>query len=542
MRLFFIQIVMGESYAESANHQYISSNTFNRGSIFFSGKNGELFSAATIKSGYLVALVPKFINDPSAVCNQINTVVPTVDKEVCIKRASKKNDTYEEIAHRLTDEEALKIKALGIKGLSIYPDKWRFYPAGTMAAQVIGLLGYKGNDYIGRYGLERFYESTLTRSNSVSFVNFFAEVFSGLGKKLINKDQQAEGDLVTTIEPVVQATFEKELLAVKDRWHADRVGGIIMDPKTGEIVAMAALPSFDPNTKPKELTYLSNPNVENIYEMGSIVKPLTMAAGLDAGVVTASTTYNDKGKLTFDGYTIGNYDGRARGVVSMQEVLNQSLNTGSVFVMQRLGHARFKDYIIKYGIGKKTGIDLPGEVSGMYSGLNNPREIQYANASFGQGIAWTPIGITRALASLGNGGCLVKPFVVKKIKYKTQLSKITKPECNERTIRPDTSKEISRMLTVVVDKALAKGKISLPHYSVAAKTGTAQMAAPGGGYYKDRYLHSFFGYFPAYNPRFIIFMYIIYPKGVKYASETLTEPFSNMSRYLINYYEIPPDR
>ncbi|MEI6494871.1 MAG: penicillin-binding transpeptidase domain-containing protein, partial [bacterium] len=307
-RLFFIQIVKGNDYTDSANRQYLNPNTriFNRGSIFFTGKDGKSFSAATIKTGYFIAVVPKLIDKPEEFCATLGKIVFSLDQTVCLTKAGKKNDAYEEIAYRLTEDEASKITALKIKGLSLYRERWRFYPAGTMAAHVIGLMGYKGDDYKGRYGLESLYESTLTRSKSVSFVNFFAEVFSGLGKQLINKEQESEGDIVTTIEPVVQTTFEKDLLAVKDKWQADRAGGIIMDPKTGEIVAMVALPNFDPNEKPKELTYLSNPNVESIYEMGSIIKPLTMAAGLDAGVVNARTTYNDKGKLTLDGYTIGN--------------------------------------------------------------------------------------------------------------------------------------------------------------------------------------------------------------------------------------------
>jgi len=228
----------------------------------------------------------------------------------------------------------------------------------------------------------------------------------------------------------------------------------------------------------------------------------------------------------------------------MQEVLNQSLNTGMVFVMQSMGRGAFAKYMNAYELGEETGIDLPNEARGLTNNLSSPRDVEYATAAFGQGIALTPIALTRALASLGNGGTLPEPHLLKEIRYGAGLSKGYVPNGSpKRVLKEETSEEITRMLVKVVDEALVGGTVKLPNYTIAAKTGTAQISkGEGRGYYDDRYLHSFFGYFPAYDPKFIIFLYAVEPKGARYASQTLTDPFMNLAKFLLAYYEVPPDR
>jgi stage V sporulation protein D (sporulation-specific penicillin-binding protein) len=339
--------------------------------------------------------------------------------------------------------------------------------------------------------------------------------------------------------------LENTLKEVGDRWQSKLSGGIIMDPKTGAIYALGVYPSFDPNhyADVSSISLLDNPLIDHVYEMGSIVKPLTMAVGLDVGAVTARTTYNDKGCETFDKKTFCNFDGKGRGTVSMQEVLNQSLNTGASYVVSKIGNRRFADYLKRFGIGEETGIDLPNEGAGIVDNLESPRNIEYATASFGQGFAVTPIAITRALATLANRGRIPSPHVATEVKYRSGLTDEVNPPSGEQVIKEETAEEITRMLVEVVDTALLNGKLKNEHYSIAAKTGTAQIANPqGGGYYDDRYLHSFFGYFPAYDPKFLVFLYTNEPVGVKYSSQTLAEPFKELSDFLINYYALPPDR
>ena len=229
--------------------------------------------------------------------------------------------------------------------------------------------------------------------------------------------------------------------------------------------------------------------------------------------------------------------------MSMQEVLNQSLNTGVAFIVDQMGKEVFRTYFKNLKIGSESGVDLPNEAHGLIDNLDSPRDIEYATASFGQGIALTPIAAVRALATLANGGKLVTPHVATKIEYLDGTEKDIRYPEGAQVFTSETSEEISRMLATVVDEALSGGDVALPRYSIAAKTGTAQIAdRVNGGYYEDRFLHSFFGYFPAYEPEFIIFLYTVEPKGVRYASETLTDPFMELTKFLINYYNLPPDR
>lgn len=376
-------------------------------------------------------------------------------------------------------------------------------------------------------------------------MNFFAEVFSNVTEVVSEKEFGGMGDVVTSIEPSVQTFLEKKLSEVSKDWNSKSSGGVIIDPKSGEIFALGVNPSFDLNTfnEVRDNSIFTNPIIERVYEMGSIIKPLTMAVGLDSGSVTADTTYFDAGKIELSGYTISNYDGKGRGRVDMQTVLSKSLNTGVAYVVSQTGNKKFADYMRAFGLGEETGVDLPGEIPGLIENLKSPRDLEYATASFGQGIAMTPIATIRALSALANDGILVTPHVATSIEYDLGYSKKIVHDDDTRVISSEASDEITRMLVRVVDEALLGGTVSFDHYSVAAKTGTAQIAdRVDGGYYDDRFLHSFFGYFPAYEPRFLVFLYTEEPKEVRYASQTLTHPFVDIVKFLINYYEVPPDR
>ena len=548
-KLFLLQIVHGKTYSESADRQYVTpkGDIYERGTIFFQnksvgGKDGQLIAAATQVTGYKMAINPTKIQDKESVYKKLSKII-ILDKDDFIIKAIKADDPYEEIAHHLSKEKADAVTAMKIPGVTIYKEKWRFYPGDNLASHLLGLVGYKGNTLGGRYGLERQYDSLLTKNGDNPYINFFAEVFSNINKALFDSDEKT-GDIVTTIEPSVQGYLEKKLTEVKEKYKTDSIGGIIMNPTDGSIYALSVKPDFDLNnfSQEKESSIFSNPIVENVFEFGSVVKPLNMASALDAGVVTPETTYDDKGEVIVEKHEIFNFDKKGRGPgTTMQDVLNQSLNTGMVFVEKKLGKERLREYLLSYGIKDKTGIDLPNETSGLVSNiLTSPREIEYANAAFGQGIALTPIGLIRALASISNGGNLVVPHVVKEIKYDDGSKKVFSYPTTRTKISKETSEKITSMLVTVMDKGL---KASLEHFSIAVKTGTAQVAdKTTGGYYKDRHTHSFVGYFPAYDPKFIIFLYAINPKGVEYSATTWTQPFLDITKFLLNYYEIPPDR
>jgi cell division protein FtsI (penicillin-binding protein 3)/stage V sporulation protein D (sporulation-specific penicillin-binding protein) len=548
VRLYQVQVMQHDEYQERGERQYVHTvrDLYSRGNIYFSTKNGEKVSAATVQAGYLLSIDPSRITDVEETYEKINTVYP-LEKDTFLLRAGKKERTYYEIASELSNAEADAVAELGLGGVQLYRDQWRYYPGNDLAARTVGFVGYtedSGSGLTGRYGLERYYEDILVRDQSRLSVNFFAEIFSNLGSIIFDTTEARTGDIVTTIEPTVARMLDRELMNTQDVWDSRLTGGIIINPKTGEIYAMNVVPTFDLNDRiGTSIADFQNPLVEGVYEMGSIIKALTMAAGIDSGAVAPSTTYYDAGFLTMNSFTISNYDGRGRGTVDMQEVLNQSLNTGVAFVVDTMGKNKFREYFKAFKFGSETGIDLPYETHGLVSNLDSPRDIEYATASYGQGIALTPIGTVRALSTLANGGRLVTPHLAKQIQYQDGTIKDVQYPEGDQVFSEETSVIISRMLTTVVDDALKGGDVKLDNYSVAAKTGTAQMADPiNGGYYDDRFLHSFFGYFPSYDPEFLVFLYTVEPKEVRYASETLTEPFMEITKFLINYYNLPPDR
>lgn len=546
-----MQIISGESFKAKAERQYVLGiNYFDRGGIYFTTKDGALVPAANIKTGFILHINPGILSQQDNLEDIYQAINATskIDREEFLAKVHKESDPYEELARRLSVGVAEKIQALKVPGLSVARERWRIYPGETVAAHAVGLIGYSGNELAGRYGLERFYEPVLKRSGDSAFVNFFAEIFSNI-KSVVKEHESPEGDVITTIEPSVETFLESEILKVTEKYASDFTGGIVINPQTGQIFAMAITPTFDPNFPQHEQdsSIFSNRLVEDRYEMGSILKALTLAIGLDSKTITSRSIYNDPGCMTLNTRTFCNYDGKSHGSgLSMQTVLNESLNTGAAFVVSRVGSSNFGNHMLRFGLDTITGIDLPNEGKSLVSNLSANRDLELAQASFGQGIALTPITTVRALSALANGGTLITPHLAREIRYKLGLTKtIVYPEeeKRERVLSPETSVEISRMLTEVVDRSLRDGTVRLKNYSIAAKTGTAQIARPDrGGYYDDRYLHSFFGYFPSYEPEFLVFLYTYYPKNVQFASETLTETFMNITKFLINYYNIPPDR
>lgn len=544
--LFHIQIRTGEQLRTQADGQYVVStfNAFERGNIYFRDKNDDKVLVAGQKKGYKISINPSKIKDTDKelIFESINKFFP-LDKDSFMKHISNKKRTYVEVANKLSKEDGEAIKKILGRKIALHTEKWRIYPLKNTASHILGFLGYdKDDNFDGRYGLEKYYQENLKRENSELYTNFFARTLHGV-QDILNPETKVEGDIIGSIDPQLQIFLEKNIESIQEKWSPQTTGGIIMDAKNGEIKAMVSLPNYDNNNFRKEsLSVFKNPLVSNVYEFGSVMKPLVVAMGINEGVITAKTKYYDKGYVEIGKYTVSNYDKRGRGLVNIQDVLNQSLNTGMVFISKKINKKSFRDYFEKYGFKEKSGIDLPDDVTGLTSNLKSNRDIEFANMSFGQGIAISPIAFVKGVSALANHGKTLTPHIIKEIKYTNGFSKkIDYSDKGEQVIKPETAGEISRMLVTVFDN-YRKGKVKIPHYSVATKTGTAQIANPKGGYYNDRNLHSFFGYFPAYDPQFIVFLYTINPKKVKYSSQTLLDPFRTITKYMINYYNIPPDR
>lgn len=583
-RLFYLQIIHGDDYKREAEDQYFynSGDNFDRGAINFTNKDGSPAVAVQMSNEYDIDIDPKtlstnllskynsdqdIIEAKKNIYNQLsdgfkeNLDISTssatstnnsnlVDIDTFLNKVDKKDSSFEVLATNVNEDIANSILNLKIKGIIVNRKKSRIYFYKNIASQVLGYVGYLDKNKIGLYGIEKYYNDVLEK-NSVTNSNFFAEVFSdfnvaskgSLNSKDISENN-IEGDINLTIDPNVESYLHNILVETRSKWNSDEIGGIIMNINDGSVVAMDEDPSFDPNDykNTKNISVYNNDLVSGVYEMGSIIKPLTIAAAIDAGFVNENTTYNDKGTVILNGYKVSNYDKVARGPnTPLQQILSQSLNVGIAFVVEKMGINNLSKYFHTYGLGDYTGVDLPNEASGLVANLDSNVLVDSVTAGFGQGIAITPIQTIRALATLGNGGKLVTPHLVKSITYDNGDTKvIAQNDPVEVFQNSSTSPRITKILiNVVDDKMLMKN----PRYTVAAKTGTAQMVNPATGkYYSDRYLHSFMGYFPATDPKYIIFLYHTNPKGAPYASQTLKESFFSLVNFVISYYEIPPDR
>lgn len=544
IRLYFVQIVYGQEYAQKADRQFASggSGLFDRGAIYFTRKDGTLISAATLATGFLVAINPQIIADPEATYAALSSF-SALSRDAFLAAAAKKNQVYVEVIHHLSEEEGKALAAKRILGVQVLRERWRQYPGGQLAAQSIGIVSYGSGDTLaGRTGLETVYEDTLSRSGDSLYKNFFAELFSNVGNLLVNAKDAREGDIVTTIEPEVQTRLADDLAKVNRSYSSKESGGIIMDPATGAILAIASYPSYDANVlSTVDPMLLGNPLVEHVHEFGSIMKPLTMTSALDAGVITPETTYNDTGCITVNKATICNWDMKARGVIPMPQIIEQSLNVGAAWIATQLGQDNFRNYFTKL-FGQKTNIDLPNENGALLGNLSKPQQIGYDTAAFGQGIAVTPLQMMRALSALANNGIMVAPHLVSAVRLNSGITRTLDWSQKMPVFSATAARETTVMMTALVDEKLENGKAIIPTMSVAAKTGTAQLTNGHGGYYTDRFFHSFVGFFPSYSPRFVILLYTNDPQHVQYASETLDATFLDLVHFLIDYYAVPPDR
>lgn len=590
LRLFYLQILHGKEYKAQGEDQYFftTGDNFNRGAINFTDKSGNLVTAVQMTNEYSIAIDPKTIQnnfdskikntkDKASYQNDIytqlsgifkknNGIIMTstsststtstnylnslIDLNSFITKINKESSSFEVVAGNVNEDIANSVIGLKMRGIIVNRKKSRVYFEKEIGSKVFGFVGYSDVKRVGLYGVEKYYNDVLQKEATTNS-NFFAEVFSDLSSKatlgedsIKSQINNTQGDINLTLDPNIERYLHKILLDTKIKWNSDKIGGIIMDINNGSIVGMEELPSYDPNNYKdvEDVYYYNNDLISGVYEMGSIIKPLTMAAALDSNTVNQNTTYYDAGTLLINGLKVSNYDKKARGAnTPIQEILSKSLNVGIAFLVQKMGEETLSKYFHRYGLGDYTGIDLPNEASGLTANLDTNILVDSVTAGFGQGIAITPIQTVRALATLGNGGKLITPHIVKSISYNDgSIKEIALDEPIQVFDSASTSLRITNMLIKVVDEGMhAKN----PKYTIAAKTGTAQMVnGANGKYYDDRYLHSFFGYFPATKPRYIIFLYQTYPKGAEYASKTLKDSFFNLVNFIINYYEIPPDR
>ncbi|WKZ24485.1 MAG: penicillin-binding protein 2 [Patescibacteria group bacterium] len=425
----------------------------------------------------------------------------------------------------------------------------RFYPELNLGSHILGFTSYDTDEQRGRYGLEGFFDNRLFGEyGSVSSER-------GSGRTVIVNNRQhlrkKDGDsLVLTIDRLAQANTCRMLNESRLRHGADNGSVIVVDPKTGAILVMCGSPDFDPNTyeKTKNIQVFNNPGVFNQYEPGSVFKAITMAAALDQEKVTPASTYVDHGQIMIPGWhrPIRNSDFAQKGghgLVDMNKVLEQSLNTGAIYAMQQVGPAVFADYVKKFGFGEKTGIELQGEGEGNIKSITGKQvtEISAATASFGQGLTVTPLQMVMSYAVIANGGKLPKPYLVKEIISAEGERFITPIPEQPRVISERTAALLNGILVNVVEKGHSK-RIQTPGYYIAGKTGTAQVASASTRGYSGHYDHTFIGIVPASDPKFVILTQFSKPRSAIYAESTVVPLAKEVTDFLINHWQIKPDR
>ncbi|MEL6651248.1 MAG: penicillin-binding protein 2 [Bacteroidota bacterium] len=531
IRLFSLQITHGEHYKNLVLEQSGGRPevTTERSTIFFTTKSGDKVPAALTKYGFSVAINPRNILDPEDAYRQISQFLDT-DKEEFLAKASKEDDPYEIIEKRIDYDTGRLLQSKVPFLVHLQPVSWRHYPHDSLASRVIGFTGQTASDPVvrGRYGIEREFDSKLSflRRSEQNFLSF-------LGTSMYSIPTQDQHRTISlTIEPVIQGNLEETLLEAQNQYQAKGAGGIVLDPKTGQVIAMGYTPRFDPNNLGafQDQRLFKNPLVESVYEFGSVIKPFIVATALEEGSITSNYRYEDEGSIEInEDITIWNYDKRGRGEVGLQEILGQSLNTGMVDIITRTEPTRIKTAFEKAGATQKTQITLPNEANNLTNSLNNQSEVDFASLSFGQSIALTPISAAASLASLANHGQSVTP----------SITPIELKNTGKQVFSRNTTQEITRLLIDATKENFADSHAIVNTLPIAAKTGTAQIAKPGGGgYFTDRNLHTMIGYFPAQDPEFFMLLYLEEPKGARYAASTMAKPFFETIEFIANYYQL----
>jgi len=514
-KLFFLQALNGSYYKALAQGQIFynleESIRDQRGEIFFA--DGE--PLAINVEWPLVSLCPREIKEKEATAKALAQALQ-LDEGVILEK-SKSNDLYAIVKKRISEEEVAKIKDLKLKGVYLKKEAGRYYPQETLASQLVGFLNA---EKVGQYGLEGAYNETL-------------------------KEEGERNDLALTIDYSIQFTAEKLLEDAQKDLKIEGGEIIVMDPASGKVLALANFPNFNPNqySKVTDLEIFQNVSTQKIYEPGSIFKPITMAAAIDKGVLTPSTTYEDPGRIDIGGWPIYNYEQRVYpGKLTMTTVLEKSINTGAVFAEQKLGHNNFLNYAEDFGIFSPSGIDLK-EVYSDNKELKKGYEVNYATAAFGQGIEMTPIQVIKAYTAFTNGGKIVEPYVVEKIVRSD--GEIEYPERKEAlsVISASAASQITAMMVSVTENGYGKAA-SVPNYYIAGKTGTAQVSYSSLGInkkgYSDKTWQSFVGFGPAFDPKFLILIKLDNPQS-KTAEFSAVPMFKKLAKYIIDYYQIPPD-
>lgn len=542
-RLYSLQVSAYDTYNTLATNQHTVFKELiaKRGEIFLRDAQGQ-YPLAVNRTYPMVYTAPREVKDREQAINFL-VEVTGISREEVERHFENMQDPFEVVAKRVSDEIGTRVKEAKMPGVYVSDEVARFYPSGKLASQIVGFVGADEKGVSGKYGIEASWNELLTGKNGS-----IEQGSDPIGRWIPSVEKSfmpaSDGaDLFLTIDQSVQYAVERILEQRIEKHRADGGSIVVMDPKTGNILGLANFPNFDPNAygKTEDISSFMNNAVSLPYESGSVFKPFTMAIGLDTGKVTPSTTYTDTGEVQISGYSIKNSDEKAHGLQTMKGVLENSLNTGTIFVQRLVGNKDFLLYLKSFGFGDKTGITLPGEAKGTLRNLDDTRrDINFYTASFGQGITVTPIQLATAYSALANGGTLMRPHIVEKIHYADGRVEEIQPEPVRKVIQESTSRSIRDMLLAVVVNGHGK-RAAVPGYLVGGKTGTAQVAKSDSKGYHDNYeIGSFVGMAPLEDPRFVVVVKLVDPKDVEWAESSAAPAFQEVMSFLLEYYKVEP--
>lgn len=543
-RLFYWQVLNCEQLAAAAESQHWVSFELpaKRGSILAADE----FPLATNEEAFLVfASLPDLKQQPKEIAAKLAPFLASPSarlqfEELIKERLSRTDLVWVPLKHKLSRETKEILEKLEIEGIGFEEEQLRSYPEGSAAAHLLGFVGadVNGQDK-GYFGLEGYYDLELK-----GHPGLLRREKDASGKPIlvgtVKRDEKKDGrDLITTIDRSVQYIAEKQLGEGLKRYGAKSGMVVIMEPTTGAIIAMASNPIYDPATffqYPKEL--FPNPAVSFTYEPGSTFKVLVMAAALNEKVVEPQTKCTQcSGPRHITGYTIKTWNDKYPSDPTMVEVIQHSNNVGMVFVGEKLGIERLVTYLEKFGLGEKTRVDLEEESTSTLRPQVEWKKIDLATASFGQGIAVTPIQMLRAVAVIANQGKLVRPFVVKKVVSEENVAEV-EPQVIREVISPTTARVMTEIMVNAVDGGEARW-CKPKGFRVAGKTGTSQIPV-AGHYDEEKTIASFVGFAPADKPRFTMLVTLQEPTSSPWGSETAAPLWFDIAQELFDYYGILP--
>ncbi|HUG06081.1 MAG TPA: penicillin-binding protein 2 [Candidatus Limnocylindria bacterium] len=497
-------------------------------------RNGALL-ATTVDLRSLYA-IPQRIPDTAEAAAKLAPILGTPAATLQVALDSGAEWLY--LKRRLPEPVARAVEALAIPGLGFEPEPKRLYPNDTLAAH---LLGFVNDDGAGQYGLEGIYDKILRGVPGRLVVERDPKDRElALGLRTVVPPRNG-ADLVLTIDLAVQAAAERELRRAMERERATSASIIVLDPRDGAIRALASWPTFDPaRVAAADPESLRNRAVSWTFEPGSTMKAVTIAAGIDRHVVTPSTTYDDRGCTVIGGRRLCNAQGKVYGTMTVTQILERSANTGAVFVASKLGQDPLHQYLRAFGFGSATGIDLAAEATGAVRPLAQWYPVDVGTVAYGQGIAVTPLQLAMAYAAIANGGTLYRPYVVAATRDADGEHR-TAPAAVRSPISAETADTLRAMLVSTVDNGIARGA-GLTGFSVAGKTGTAQIPSEDGRYVDDAYISSFAGFAPANDPHFVAVVVLERPQSKLLGTVTAMNAFHDLAVDVLRNARVQPDR